>query len=74
MYYSAYQVEFLAGVARAVEELPEGVETWVVFDNTAAGEAFGNAVELMGMIVDQPKARRAREGKMTSRGLKPKSR
>jgi len=76
MYYSAYQVEFLAGVARAVEELPEGVETWVVFDNTAAGEAFGNAVELMGMIADQPKARRpvTREGKIKSRGLKPKSR
>ncbi len=50
MYYSAYGKEFLAEVARAVGELAEGVEKWVVFDNTAAGEAFGNAVELRGMI------------------------
>ena len=50
MYYSAYEAEFLAGVARAVQELPEGMEKWVIFDNTAMGEAFGNAVELMGMI------------------------
>jgi uncharacterized protein YecE (DUF72 family) len=50
MYYSEYSGEFLASVARAVRELPEGVETWVVFDNTAAGAAFGNAVELMGMV------------------------
>jgi uncharacterized protein YecE (DUF72 family) len=50
MYYSAYGAEFLAGVARAVRELPEGTEKWVIFDNTALGEAFGNAVELMGMV------------------------
>jgi uncharacterized protein YecE (DUF72 family) len=50
MYYSAYETEFLADVARAVEGLPEGAEKWVVFDNTAAGQAFGNAAELMGMI------------------------
>ena len=50
MYYSEYSKEFLEEVARAVEDLPEGVETWVVFDNTAAGEAFGNAVELEGMV------------------------
>ena len=40
----------MADVARAVEGVPEGAERWVVFDNTALGEAFGNAVELMGMI------------------------
>jgi uncharacterized protein YecE (DUF72 family) len=50
MYYSAYEKKFLAGVVRAVDQLPEGVEKWVMFDNTALGEAFGNAVELMGMI------------------------
>jgi uncharacterized protein YecE (DUF72 family) len=47
MYYSAYEAEFLAEVARVVKELPEAVEKWVIFDNTALGEAFGNAVELM---------------------------
>jgi uncharacterized protein YecE (DUF72 family) len=50
MYYSAYEAEFLAGVARAVGELAEGTERWVVFDNTAAGEAFGNALELQKLI------------------------
>ena len=57
MYYSAYEAEFLKGVARAVEELPEGTEKWVIFDNTAAGKVFGNAVELKGMIGEQTKAR-----------------
>jgi uncharacterized protein YecE (DUF72 family) len=54
MYYSAYGKEFLAGVARAVEGMPEGTETWVIFDNTAAGAAFGNAVELRGIIEAVP--------------------
>ena len=49
MYYSAYEAEFLAGVARALAGLPEGTDQWVIFDNTAAGHAFGNAVELQGM-------------------------
>ena len=57
MYYSAYEAEFLAGVARAVDGLPEGTEKWVIFDNTAAGHAFGNAVELQRMIGEQKKAR-----------------
>ena len=41
MYYSAYGKEFLEGVARAVEEVPEGVEKWVMFDNTARGRRLG---------------------------------
>ncbi len=50
MYYSAYEADFLAGVARAAEELTERAEKWVIFDNTALGEAFGNAVELRSMM------------------------
>ena len=50
MYYSAYKTEFLAGVGQAVKELPAKTEKWVIFDNTALGEACGNALELQGMF------------------------
>ena len=60
MYYSAYEAEFLAGVARAVRELPEETDTWVIFDNTALGEAFGNAVELMGMVGERGRQKEGR--------------
>jgi len=65
MYYSEYSRELLETVARAVRKLPEGVERWVVFDNTALGAAFGNAVELMGMIgaQDELRSRKTRSGK-----------
>jgi len=36
-----------------VEEVGDGVERWVIFDNTALGEAFGNALELERMIAAQ---------------------
>ena len=49
-YYSAYDEEFLEGVARAVEGLPEEAERWVIFDNTALGHAFENAAELQRML------------------------
>jgi uncharacterized protein YecE (DUF72 family) len=57
MYYSEYSREYLETVARALDELPERVERWVVFDNTALGAAFGNAVELMGMIAAEDQGR-----------------
>jgi uncharacterized protein YecE (DUF72 family) len=56
MYYSACEAEFLAGAARAVEELPAGTERWVIFDNTAMGHAFGNAKELQSLIGEGMKA------------------
>lgn len=43
-YWSAYEDEFLHSVATEVVSKP--VETWVVFDNTAQGQALGNALRL----------------------------
>lgn len=51
IYYSGYPAEFLSGVAEAVrEERARGAEVWCVFDNTAAGEAAGNALKLMHLV------------------------
>jgi uncharacterized protein YecE (DUF72 family) len=50
MYYSEYSSEFLETVARALQGLPNKTDCWVIFDNTAAGHALGNATELMGMV------------------------
>jgi len=50
MYYSAYEADFLGEVAQAIAELPDETDTWVIFDNTAAGHAFGNAVELRRLV------------------------
>jgi uncharacterized protein YecE (DUF72 family) len=49
MYYSAYEAEFLRGLAERVRE-SACAEVWVVFDNTALGHATGNAVELGRMV------------------------
>jgi uncharacterized protein YecE (DUF72 family) len=51
-YYSKYDEAFLARVVWAVERLPEA-DRWVIFDNTAAGHAFGNAAELQRKIGEQ---------------------
>jgi uncharacterized protein YecE (DUF72 family) len=50
MYYSQYGAEFLEGVAKAVRAREKKGAVWVVFDNTAAGWAFGDAVDLKGMM------------------------
>ena len=44
-YYSAYTPEALQGLAQEVRAF-EG-EAWVIFDNTAAGEAVRNGLELI---------------------------
>lgn len=43
-YYSAYTPEALQGLAQEIKALQGDV--WVIFDNTAAGEAVGNGLEL----------------------------
>jgi uncharacterized protein YecE (DUF72 family) len=43
-YWSRYDTAYLDALARSIR--PMSVETWVVFDNTAAGHAFENAWEL----------------------------
>jgi uncharacterized protein YecE (DUF72 family) len=47
MYYSAYGYDQIADLARRIKELRR-LETvvWCIFDNTAAGEAILNAIEL----------------------------
>jgi len=49
MYYSAYAPEYLqrlAGVLHANDAAPD---TWVIFDNTASGEALANALDLQAL-------------------------
>lgn len=47
-YWSAYDAEAVARWAQAAEApLACGVETWVIFDNTASGSAAPNALEFL---------------------------
>jgi uncharacterized protein YecE (DUF72 family) len=47
MYYSAYDAAALAALSRRLEESrARGIPSWCIFDNTAAGAALGNALEL----------------------------
>jgi uncharacterized protein YecE (DUF72 family) len=47
IYRSSYDAEFLARLAVTLEgERRDGVETWCIFDNTAAFQATANALEL----------------------------
>jgi uncharacterized protein YecE (DUF72 family) len=50
IYYSQYGAGFLEGVAGVVKEREKMGSVWAVFDNTAAGHAFGDAVALQGMV------------------------
>jgi uncharacterized protein YecE (DUF72 family) len=47
IYYSPYSIEYLQGVAAAAAL---AVETWCIFDNTAAGAAWPDAVTLQRLI------------------------
>ncbi|CAN5920447.1 DUF72 domain-containing protein [soil metagenome] len=50
-YWSAYEDEWLALLAlRLVRAREEGAECWCVLDNTAGGEAIGNAFTLRGAV------------------------
>jgi uncharacterized protein YecE (DUF72 family) len=50
MYYSRYPIEWLRERADDLARWPADAECWCVFDNTAAGEAFVNALELQAML------------------------
>ncbi len=45
-YWSRYEEPQLTALADALRELPEGVDAWCIFDNTASGAAAENAWEL----------------------------
>ncbi len=49
IYYSKYDTEQLAAVAAAMRDTE--AEQWCIFDNTARGEAAGNARDLQNMLV-----------------------
>ncbi len=48
-YWSEYSEEFLAELARKIKVHKRG-ETWVIFDNTAANHALGNALALRALV------------------------
>ena len=46
IYYSDYGEDALAALGRRLHESRAQGETWCIFDNTALGAAFGNALSL----------------------------
>ncbi len=46
IYYSAYEEQFIAAIAKEILQEADG-ENWCIFDNTARGEALGDAARLM---------------------------
>jgi uncharacterized protein YecE (DUF72 family) len=52
MYHDAYSPEILARIGQRLGRPATGTEArWVIFDNTAAGHATGNALALQGLSV-----------------------
>ena len=50
-YYSDYDAAALAALERRLDRSRRtGVPTWCIFDNTASGAAFGNALSLQGLL------------------------
>jgi uncharacterized protein YecE (DUF72 family) len=48
MYYSGYDPAYLRGIAQRLEaERADGATRWCIFDNTAAGHAVPNALDLL---------------------------
>lgn len=60
MYYSAYDQRVLHDLAIKVATA-KAREAWCIFDNTAAGAAFENALSLAGIVEDAQKAHEASE-------------
>jgi uncharacterized protein YecE (DUF72 family) len=51
IYYSAYDADYLDALAARIRaDLHAGRETWCIFDNTAAGAATQNALDLMARL------------------------
>jgi uncharacterized protein YecE (DUF72 family) len=53
MYYSAYDEEWIAALARQLAAAGPAVERWCVFDNTASGAALGDALSLRAKLEAQ---------------------
>ncbi len=50
MYYSAYTDEYLADLARTLTLSARTAEVWCIFDNTAAGAATANALDVLARV------------------------
>ena len=50
MYRSRYEPGWLRERAAELERWPDGADRWCIFDNTAAGEALPNALELKALL------------------------
>lgn len=50
MYYSSYSDEFLADLAVRLRMAARRATVWCIFDNTAAGAAFGDALRLLDLL------------------------
>lgn len=50
VYWSDYPPEVLAAIGIRLREFANAAEVWCIFDNTAAGHAFGNALSLAGLV------------------------
>lgn len=59
MYYSDYPAEALTALADRIDALDNAQPPWVIFDNTAAGHAVGNAFQLMELVRGQSGSRHA---------------
>jgi uncharacterized protein YecE (DUF72 family) len=53
MYYSSYSDAFLAELAERLLALARRARVWCIFDNTAAGAAFGNALQLLARLAQK---------------------
>ena len=53
MYYSPYADDYLSALAERLRAgSAAGRESWCIFDNTAAGAATGNALDLLDALVE----------------------
>lgn len=54
IYYSAYSPEYLAAIAeRIASDAAVEIETWCIFDNTAAFAATGDALTTKGLVLNR---------------------
>ena len=49
-YWSRYEPQWLHDRAEELERWPDGADRWCIFDNTAAGHAISNALELRALL------------------------
>ena len=56
VYWSGYDDDWLQARAAALKKWPDAADCWCIFDNTAAGEATGNALRLQALLTSGPAA------------------